>query len=257
MVKPSCLQIMLPTHRQTDSRGPYSHPGPQWYSPLLSAHSGPGPLGGYCHLGHNGRQIGENPCGLHLPFPPTDRCGPVRLFRWGDADLDGRRPQRETCGLEIAAEHKRGKRLRDYVERNSCLIFGPDTPTTNSNNPLATPDVLDIVITKNLSSSVYLPSCFALILDHLPVLIDTTCRSSFHHTPDRPDFRRTNWAKFQTHLEDQIPFDPELHDGMAIDMCVENFSGLSCRLWRHFLQNVARVATHSLPYEQAFRTKYA
>jgi hypothetical protein len=26
-------------------------------------------------------------------------------------------------------------------------------------------------------------------------------------------------------LEDQIPFDPELHDGMAIDMCVENFSG--------------------------------
>jgi hypothetical protein len=26
-------------------------------------------------------------------------------------------------------------------------------------------------------------------------------------------------------LEDQIPFDPELHDGMAIDTCVENFSG--------------------------------
>jgi hypothetical protein len=26
-------------------------------------------------------------------------------------------------------------------------------------------------------------------------------------------------------LEDQIPFDPELHNGMAIDKCVENFSG--------------------------------
>jgi hypothetical protein len=26
-------------------------------------------------------------------------------------------------------------------------------------------------------------------------------------------------------LEDQIPFDPELHNEMAIDMCVENFSG--------------------------------
>jgi hypothetical protein len=26
-------------------------------------------------------------------------------------------------------------------------------------------------------------------------------------------------------LEDKIPFDPELHDGMAIDTCVENFSG--------------------------------
>jgi hypothetical protein len=26
-------------------------------------------------------------------------------------------------------------------------------------------------------------------------------------------------------LEDQIPFDPEFHNGMAIDTCVENFSG--------------------------------
>jgi hypothetical protein len=26
-------------------------------------------------------------------------------------------------------------------------------------------------------------------------------------------------------LEDQIPFDPELHNGIAIDTCVENFSG--------------------------------
>ena len=34
-----------------------------------------------------------------------------------------------------------------------------------------------------------------------------------------------DWANFQIHLEDQIPFYPELHDGMAIDMCVENFSG--------------------------------
>jgi hypothetical protein len=33
-----------------------------------------------------------------------------------------------------------------------------------------------------------------------------------------------DWVKFQTHLEDQIPLDPELRDGMAIDTCVENFS---------------------------------
>jgi len=81
------------------------------------------------------------------------------------------------------------------------------------------------VITKNLTSPVYLTSCSALNSDHLPVLIDTTCRSSFQHPPDRPDFRRTDWANFQTHLEDQIPFEPELHDGMAIDTCVGNFSG--------------------------------
>ena len=73
-------------------------------------------------------------------------------------------------------------------------------------------------------SRFYLTSCSALSLDHLPVLIDTVCRSSFQYPPDRPVFRRTDWANFETHVEDEIPFDPELHKGMAIDTCVENFS---------------------------------
>jgi hypothetical protein len=46
---------------------------------------------------------------------------------------------------------RRGKLLLDYADENSCLIFGPDTPTTNPYNLSATPDVLDIVITKNLT----------------------------------------------------------------------------------------------------------
>jgi hypothetical protein len=96
---------------------------------------------------------------------------------------------------------RRGKLLRDYADGN-CLIFGPDSPITNPYNPLAIPDVLDIVITKNLPFPVYLTSCSALRSDHLPVLIATTCRSSFQHPPDRPDFGRTDWANFQTHLED-------------------------------------------------------
>jgi hypothetical protein len=120
---------------------------------------------------------------------------------------------------------RRGKHLRDYADGNSCLIFGPDTPTTNPYNPSVTPDVLDTVLTQNLSFPVSLTSCPALGRDHLEVLIDTACRSSFLQPPDRPDFRRTDWDKFQSHLEDQIPFDPELLNGMAIDTCVENFFG--------------------------------
>jgi len=120
---------------------------------------------------------------------------------------------------------RRGKLLRDYADENSCLIFGPDTPTTNPYNPYATPDVLDIMLTKKLTSSVYLTSCCSLSSDHFRLLIDTKCRSSLKHPPDHPDFRHTDWANFQTHLEDQISFDPELHNEMAIDTCVENFSG--------------------------------
>jgi hypothetical protein len=119
---------------------------------------------------------------------------------------------------------RRGKLLRDYADENSCLIFGPDSqPPTHK--PLGYNRFLDIAITKNLSFQVYLTSYSALSSDDLPVLIDTACRSSFHHPPDRPDFRRTDWANFQTHLEELIPFDPELHNEMAINTCVENFSG--------------------------------
>jgi hypothetical protein len=120
---------------------------------------------------------------------------------------------------------RRGKLLRHYADEKSCHIFGPDTPTTNPYNPSATPDVLDIVITRDLPSSVHRASGSALSSDHLPVFIDTVCRSFFQHPPVRPDFGRADWPTFQAHLEAEIPFNPELHNDMAIDMCVENFSG--------------------------------
>jgi hypothetical protein len=55
---------------------------------------------------------------------------------------------------------------------------------------------LDIASTMDLPFPVYLTSSSALSSDHLPVLIDTACRSSFHHRLDRPNFRHTDWANF-------------------------------------------------------------
>ena len=120
---------------------------------------------------------------------------------------------------------RRGNLLRDYADENSCLIFGPVSPTTNPYNPSVSSDVLDIVISKNVLFPVYLTSCFALTSDHLPFLIDTACPSSVLHPPERPDFRSTEWANFQIHFEEIIKFDPELHKKMAFDTFVENFYG--------------------------------
>ena len=75
---------------------------------------------------------------------------------------------------------RRGKLLRDYAGENSCLIFGPDTPTTKPQNSSVPPDVLDIAIVKDLPFLVYLTSCSALSSDHLPVHIVTACRLSFN-----------------------------------------------------------------------------
>jgi hypothetical protein len=74
--------------------------------------------------------------------------------------------------------------------------------------------------TKNLVIPVYLTTCSALSSDHLPILIDTRCRSSFLNLQDRPDFRRTDWVKFQACLEDSLPPTPKLLSGVEIDTCV-------------------------------------
>ena len=138
---------------------------------------------------------------------------------------------------------RRGKLLRDYADENSCLIFGPETTTTNPYNSSATPDFLDIVVAKELPFPKFLTSCSPLSSDHLPVIIDTACCSSFHHPSDRPDLRRIEWGNFHTNLVDQIPFDSELHNGMAIDTCVENFSGA-------VLKSLAAYTPKCRPYDK-------
>jgi len=69
---------------------------------------------------------------------------------------------------------RRRKLLRDYADENSCLIFRPDTPTTNPYNSSATPDVMDIVTVKGISFPVCPTSCSALRSNQLPVFNNTT-----------------------------------------------------------------------------------
>jgi hypothetical protein len=69
----------------------------------------------------------------------------------------------------------RGALLRDYANRNSCLIYGPDSPTTVPYQQNANPDVLEIVVVNDFVLPVHLTVFPALSSDHLPVVIDTTC----------------------------------------------------------------------------------
>jgi hypothetical protein len=99
---------------------------------------------------------------------------------------------------DLNAKHKvwnsrlftaRGALVRDYSDGNAFLIYWPDSPTTVPYQLNTNPDVLDTVIVKDFVVPVYLTVCPALGSDHLSVLIDTTCRTSFQHLLDRPDFK--------------------------------------------------------------------
>jgi hypothetical protein len=87
-----------------------------------------------------------------------------------------------------------------------------------------TPDVLDIVIVKDFFQPVHLTVCHSPSSDHLPVLIYTNCRASFHDPLDRPDFTRRDWATFQASLEARLPGNPAVKDEEAIDKCVEEMT---------------------------------
>ena len=102
--------------------------------------------------------------------------------------------------------------------------YGPNTPTTVTYNPSSTPHVLDIVITKDLVSQVYPTTCSALSSDHLHILFDTQCRSSFLSPPDRPFLRKADWLKFQACLEAGLTSNPDLRDEVAIDARVKELS---------------------------------
>ena len=161
------------------------------------------------------------------------------------AGLDGRRPERQTCRLELSLNSRTGKLLRDYADGNSRLILGPDSPATNPYNTSATPDVLDILITRDLPSSVHLTSCSALSSDQLPVLIYTMCRSSFQHPPDRSDVRRTDWAKFQTHLEAEIRSTRNCIIVRISTRMLRTSPAPSLGLWKLPLLSVAQLETHA------------
>jgi hypothetical protein len=104
------------------------------------------------------------------------------------------------------------------------LIYGPDSPTTAPYTHFATPDVLDIVVVKDFVLPVYLTVCSALSSDHLPLLIDTTCRSSFKNLLDLLYFTRMDWAAFQACLDVRLPGNPVVNDEEAIDKYVEDLT---------------------------------
>jgi hypothetical protein len=51
----------------------------------------------------------------------------------------------------------------------------------------------------------------------------------FLNTPDRPDFKRTDWSKYQAWLDNVIPFNAETEDEAGIDACVGSLTSAISR----------------------------
>jgi hypothetical protein len=58
----------------------------------------------------------------------------------------------------------------------------------------------------------------------MPIMIDTTCRSSLQKLLDRPDFTPVEWAAVKACIEDRLPGNPIINEEEAIVKCVEELT---------------------------------
>jgi hypothetical protein len=158
----------LPPYNPTYRGRWNSNTGPPGYRPLRYTRPRPDPIGGNSHKCNVDKRTGENPGGLPfaLPAPNLPAClsGGLPVLMAGDLNA-------KHVDWNSRLITTRGRRLHDYANDHFCLIYGPEIPTTIPYNSSATPDVLDIVITKNLVIPVSLTTCSALSSDHFPVLM--------------------------------------------------------------------------------------
>jgi len=129
------LPIISATAQTDRQRRRYIRPCPPWYSPTLSARAGHDSLGGHCHSSHIARKTGKNHCGLPFTFPPTDGANLTACFDGGLPVLMAVDLNSKQMDWNSRLSTRRGKLLPDYADKNSCLIFGPDTQPPSHTTP--------------------------------------------------------------------------------------------------------------------------
>ena len=146
LIKPSGLPTISATAQTDRKRGRYSQPSPPWYSPPLSA------VPGLTHFEVTAVQVilAGRPFKILAaylsPSRPLIGADLTTCFGGGLPVLMAGDLNAKYVDWNSRLTKRRGKLLRDYADENSCLIFGPETPTTNPYNNSATPDVLDIAV---------------------------------------------------------------------------------------------------------------
>jgi hypothetical protein len=130
-------------------------------------------------------------------------------------------------GGDLNAKHRdwncrlttsRGSLLCDYANRNSSLVYGTDSPTTNPYNSNATPNVLDIVIVKDFVLPVHLTVCQALSSDHH--LSSPTQYVEHLFTTHRTTPTSREWTG-PASLEAGLPGNPAVNDKEGINKFFE------------------------------------
>jgi hypothetical protein len=165
----------LPPDGPRDSGRRHSDPSPQGHRSSRCSSLGSAAPGGYCHTPCVEDQNSKTRGGLSLTHTTLDGVGPdlvykrrIPVFLAGDLNA-------KHTDWNSRLTTAKGLLLRDYANRNSFLIYGPDSPTMAPYTHNATPDVIDIVVVKDF----VLPVHVCLYCTQL----ESPASSDRHHMP--------------------------------------------------------------------------
>ena len=117
----------------------------------------------------------------------------------------------------------KGRALFSHSCKSDFIVAGPLEPTYHSHNLLHRPDVLDIVVYKNVRQSLELQTRTSLSSDHNPVQITLGDELEQHEPSLKYNYRRTDWDLFRSELESRVGFNP-LTTTQEIDKAVQELT---------------------------------
>ncbi|KAJ1141152.1 hypothetical protein NDU88_007487 [Pleurodeles waltl] len=189
-------------------------------------------------------QTTAGPLRLNTAYSPPGKLCPKDL----DTLLDPSIPT--LIGGDLNAKHQcwnsrtansKGHALLAHSKKEDFVVAGPTQPTHYPGSALHKPDVLDIVVMKNLSQSMALETLTALTSDHNPVLITVGDVLENQQQGPRHNYKKADWSLYKRSLEETL--------GPGPLRCIEDIE----QAVHHFTAAVHTAIERSVPKQKPQR----
>lgn len=117
-----------------------------------------------------------------------------------------------------------GRKLFKIMNKCDWMVIGPDEPTYFPTHENRHPDVLDILVCKNISGIISQDVIVELDSDHVPVIIEMDAISLSSSCDLRLPSNKVDWELFQHNLSEEISIPSRFNSSDDIDCAVLNFT---------------------------------
>nr|CAD7403431.1 unnamed protein product [Timema poppensis] len=117
--------------------------------------------------------------------------------------------------------NRQGRILEEHASDAEYNVLAPESPTYYPANYLHRPDVLDIIMTNLKITNETLTVLQELDSDHNPILCEWVVDTEHKNNWRKPTIKTTNWVKFNTELQENIPRNLVIETQEDVDAAID------------------------------------